>query len=98
MCVVKGEGHKYDLEKSMVKVMATVKPIGHIWGLEINQCFCLFFRGKLTIFGWDIANSIFDLENWRSGHWELISIVFDYHFTHNMQTTFILSTDAYINH
>ena len=42
--------------------MAKVKPDGHIWGLEFNRCVCFSFRGNRTIFGWDIANSIFDLK------------------------------------
>ena len=29
--------------------------------LEFNQYVCFSFRGNRTIFGWDIANSIFDL-------------------------------------
>ena len=45
------------------KVMAKVKPGGHIWGLKFNRYICLSFRGNRTIFGWDIASSIFDLEN-----------------------------------
>ena len=52
--------------KFKVKVMTKVKPDGHIWGLEINRYVCFSFRGNRTIFGWDIANSIFDLENSRS--------------------------------
>ena len=44
------------------KVMAKVKPDGHIWALEFNRYVCFSFRGNQTIFGWDIANSIFDLE------------------------------------
>ena len=52
--------------KFMVKVMSKVKPDGHIWGLEINRYVCFSFRGNRTIFDWDIANSIFDLENSRS--------------------------------
>ena len=58
----------FDLQNSKVKVMVKFKPIGHIWGLEFNRYVCFSFRGNLTIFGWDIANSIFDLENsrWRS--------------------------------
>ena len=55
--------------KFKVKVMAKVKPDGHIWGLEFNRYVCLLFRGNRTIFGWDIANSIFDLENSRSRSW-----------------------------
>ena len=31
--------------------------------LEFNRYVCFSFRGNRTIFGWDIANSIFDLEN-----------------------------------
>ena len=42
-----------------------VKPNGHIWALEFNWYVCFSFRGNRTIFGWDIANSIFDLENSR---------------------------------
>ena len=48
------------------KVKAKVKTDSHIWGLEFNRCVCFSFRGNRTIFGWDIANSIFDLENSRS--------------------------------
>ena len=52
--------------KFKVKVMAKVKPNGHIWALEFNRYICFSLRGNQTIFGWDIANSIFDLENSRS--------------------------------
>ena len=52
--------------KFKVKVMAKVKPDGHIWALEFNRYACFSFRGNRTIFGWDIANSIFDLEKSRS--------------------------------
>ena len=52
--------------KSKVKVMAKAKPDGHIWALEFYQYVCFSFRGNRTIFGWDIANSIFDLEKSRS--------------------------------
>ena len=55
--------------KFNVKVMAKVKPDGHIWALEFNQYVCFSFRGNGTIFGWDIANPIFDLENSRSRSW-----------------------------
>ena len=48
--------------------MAKVKPDDHIWGLESNRYVCFSFRGNRTNFGWDIANSIFDLEHSRSGH------------------------------
>ena len=48
--------------------MAKVKPDGPIWGLEFNQYVCFLFRGNRTIFGWDIANSIFDLEIESQGH------------------------------
>ena len=58
-----------DLKNSKVKVMVKVKSIGYIWGLEFNRYVCLLFRGNRTIFGWDIANSIFDLEKSRSGLW-----------------------------
>ena len=52
--------------KFKVKVMVKVKTDGHIWTLEFNLYVCFSFRGNQTIFGWDIANSIFDLENSRS--------------------------------
>ena len=52
--------------KFKVKVMAKVKPDGHIWALEFNWYVCFSFRGNRTIFGWDIANSRFDLEKSRS--------------------------------
>ena len=68
ICVVKGQGHIWP-SKFKVKVMVKFKPIGHIWGLEFNRYVCFSFHGNLTIFGWDIANSIFDLENWRSRSW-----------------------------
>ena len=41
--------------KSKVKVMAKVKPDGHIWALKFNRYVCFSFRGNRTIFGWDIA-------------------------------------------
>ena len=52
--------------KFKVKVMAKVKPDGCISALEFNWYVCFSFRGNRTIFGWDIANSIFDLEKSRS--------------------------------
>ena len=55
--------------KFKVKVMAKVKPGGHIWGLEFNRYVCFSFCGNWTIFGWEIANSIFDLEKSRSRSW-----------------------------
>ena len=48
------------------KVMAKIKPDGTFEALEFNRYVCFSFRGNRTIFGWDIANSIFDLENSRS--------------------------------
>ena len=59
----------FDLQNSKVKVMVKFKPIGHIWGLEFNRYVCFSFRGNRTTFGWDIGNSIFDLENARSRTW-----------------------------
>ena len=55
--------------KFKVKVKAKVKSDGYIWGLEFNWCVRFSFRGNRTIFGRDIANSIFDLENSRSRSW-----------------------------
>ena len=52
--------------KFQVKVMAKVKPDGHIWALEFNRYACFSFLGNHPIFGGDIANSIFDLEKSRS--------------------------------
>ena len=71
---IHGQGHVWskvkvtsDLQNSKIKVK--VKPIGHIWGLEFSRYVCFSFRGNRTTFGWDIANSIFDLENSRSRSW-----------------------------
>ena len=52
--------------KFKVKVMTKVKPYDPLWSLEFSRCVCFSFRGNRTIFGWDIATSIFDLENSRS--------------------------------
>ena len=38
--------------KFKVKVMAKVKPDGHIWAPEFNQYVCSSFCGNRTIFGW----------------------------------------------
>ena len=54
-----------------VKVTAKVKSYGHIWGLEYNWYVCFLFRANLTIFGRDIANSIFDLENSDHGQGQI---------------------------
>ena len=43
------------------KFKVKVKLDGPIWSLEFSRCVCFSFRGNRTIFGWDIANSIFDL-------------------------------------
>ena len=59
----------FDLQNSKVKVKVKVKHIGHIWILEFNRYVCFLFRGNRTTFGWDIGNSIFDLENSRSRSW-----------------------------
>ena len=37
--------------------------------LVFNRYVCFSFCGDRTFFGWDIANSIFDLENSRSRSW-----------------------------
>ena len=52
--------------KFKVKVMAKVKSDGHNWALEFKRYVCFSFCGNRTIFGWDIANSVFDLEKSRS--------------------------------
>ena len=41
----------FDLENSYVKVMVEVKPIGHIWGLELNRYVSFLFYGNRTTFG-----------------------------------------------
>ena len=51
--------------KFKIKVMVKVKPDGHIWAQQFNRYVCFSFRGNQTIFGWDIANSIFYLEKSR---------------------------------
>ena len=60
--------------KFKVKVRAKVKPECHIWGPEFYRYVCFSFCGNRTIFGWDIANSIFDLENSRSRSWRKSTI------------------------
>ena len=60
---------KFHIWKYKVKVMAKVKPYGPIWGLKFNWYVCFLFRANRTIFGWNIANYILDLENWRSRSW-----------------------------
>ena len=59
----------FDLQNSKVKVMVKVRPIGHISGLQFNRYICFSFRCNRTTFGWDIANSIFDLEDSMSRSW-----------------------------
>ena len=65
-CVWSNVKVTFDLQNSKVKVMVKVKTISHLRGLEFNRSVCFSFRGNRTIFGWDIANSIFNLENSRS--------------------------------
>ena len=55
--------------KLKVKVMEKFKPDDHIWALESHRYVCFSFRGNRTIFGWDIANSIFDLVKSMSRSW-----------------------------
>ena len=59
----------FDIENQKVNVLVKVKPIDHIWGLEINRYVCVSFRGNRTTFGSDIADSIFALQNSRSRWW-----------------------------
>ena len=51
------------------KVGVKVELIGHTWGLKFNRYGCFSFCGNRTIFGWDMANSIFDLENSKTRSW-----------------------------
>ena len=70
MCVVKGQGQIWPW-KFKVKVM--FKPISHIWSLEFNRYICFSFHGNQTTLGWDIANSIFDLETqFEKSCWKVI--------------------------
>ena len=52
--------------KLIVKVMAKLISDGDIWGIKFNQYVCFLFHENWTIFGLDIVNSIFDLEDLRS--------------------------------
>ena len=54
--------------KFKVKVMAKVKPDGHIWALESNRYIYFSFRGNRTIFGWDIAIPYVTLKNLGQDH------------------------------
>ena len=74
----------HDLQNSKVKVIVKVKPIGHIWGLEFNRYVCFSFRGNWTTFGWDIANSIFNLENSRSKSWPRSNLMVTFKALHSI--------------
>ena len=52
--------------KSKVNVMANVKSNDCNWCLEFNWYAWFSFHGYRTIFCWDMANFIFDLDNLRS--------------------------------
>ena len=52
--------------KSKVNVIAKVKIIGYHWGLVLKRYIHFSFCADWMILSKDIANSIFDLENWRS--------------------------------
>ena len=52
--------NNYLSSKLKVMAMAMVKPGHHTWSLGFSQNVSLSFCGNRTIFGWDIANSIFD--------------------------------------
>ena len=62
ICVVKGQGHIWP---SKFKGQGYGQVQTHWSHLKPGvQSICLLsFRGNLTIFGWDITNSIFDLKN-----------------------------------
>ena len=65
MCVVKGQGHIWP---SKFKGQGYGQGQTH-WShlrLKFNRYICFSFRGNQTTFGWDIGNSIFDLENSKS--------------------------------
>ena len=68
--------------------MANIKSGGHIWGPGFNRYACFLFHGNQTIFSWDIANSIFDLENSRSmSRWRWIWLS---HLRHRVQLICLL--------
>ena len=69
MCVVKGRSRScltFKIQRSWLwsrsNLMVTFE------ALEFNRYVCFSFRGNQTIFSWDIANSIFDLEIQGQGH------------------------------
>ena len=68
--------------KSMVKAMCVVKGQGQAHWSHLRpgvQSICCFsFRGNRTTFGWDIGNSIFDLENSRSRSWPRSNLMFTF--------------------
>ena len=68
MCVIKSQGHIWP-SNFKGQDYGQVLPIGHIWGLEFNWYVCFSFRGNRTTFGWDIGNSISNLENPSSRSW-----------------------------
>ena len=68
LCVWSKVAVTFDLQNSKVNVMVTVKPIGHIWGLEFNRYVCFSCRAAIGAFLaeiWQILY-IFDLEKSRS--------------------------------
>ena len=80
----------FDLQNSKVKVMVKVKPIDHIWGLQFNRYVCFSFRGSRTIFGWDIANSIIDLQNSRSRLWPRSNLIVKFEAFSSIDVCFLL--------
>ena len=55
--------------KSRSRSWSRLNPMVTFEPPEFNRYVCFSFRGNRTIFGWDVANSIFDLGNTRSRSW-----------------------------
>ena len=77
MCEVKGQGHVWT---SNFKGQDYGQGQTHWSHLRPGvQSICLLFvPWQSTIFGWDIANSIFDLENSRSRSWTRSNLMFSF--------------------
>ena len=69
MCVVKGQGHVWPSKFKGQGHDQGQTQWSHLRPWSSINMFAFSFRGNRTIFGLDIANSIFDLENSRSRSW-----------------------------
>ena len=69
MCVVKGQGHVWPSKFKGQGHDQGQTRWSHLRPWRSLNMFAFSFRGNRTIFGWDITNSIYDLENSRSRSW-----------------------------